>query len=438
MRHVTHSVSFVCLRTLSAALATTLLLGACADDSSTARVVGPDTPTLDRNDREGARGVFHRYVAIGTSISMGWASDGVISASQQQAWPLQIARRANRTMSAPSVAFPGCRSPFAVPLASFRRVSLESVAIPAANLSCAPNEAGVTLPAANTAINNARAFDARFTTPENTRDLGNRQLYQRVLPPNTTQVQAMERQNPKFVSVELGANEVLGAASGVVIPGATVVPAQFFAPDYDAILDRVAATVNTGAVLVGLIDDAATFPAFRRGSEIWSNRGEFRVAFNVEIQADCDNSPNLITVPFRIPAIVAAGVTARNAGQGPVPFSCAAGAPNVSDFVLTPAEVTQLNVIIAGIDAHIAGQATERGWAHFRLDALYGMPGLKGTFSVVQLMTSAQPYGPYMSLDGFHPSALGQRVLADAAAAAINQRYKLGITTGVSALIATR
>ena len=56
MRPTKHSISCVSLRTLSAALATTLLLGACADDSSTARVVGPDSPSLDRNDSQGARG----------------------------------------------------------------------------------------------------------------------------------------------------------------------------------------------------------------------------------------------------------------------------------------------------------------------------------------------------------------------------------------------
>jgi len=54
----------------------------------------------------------------------------------------------------------------------------------------------------------------------------------------------------------------------------------------------------------------------------------------------------------------------------------------------------------------------------------------------VTLMTTATPYGPYMSLDGFHPSALGQTVLTDAAANAINARYRLGIPTGLMAAIA--
>jgi hypothetical protein len=292
----------------------------------------------------------------------------------------------------------------------------------------------VSLPVANTAINAARAFNARFTTPENVTDLSNKALYARVLPPQTTQVQAMERQNPKFVSVELGANEVLGARDGRVIPGVTVVPVQGFAPDYDVILDRVAATINIGAVLVGLIDDARDFPAFRSGHELWLNRNEFLFGFNVAIQADCENSPNYIVVPFRVPAAVTAGAS-RPPGN-PEPLSCQGGPPNVVDYVLDPTEIATLNTIIAGIDQHIQQQATARRWAYFRLDALYGRADLKGPFSVVKLMTTATPYGPLMSLDGFHPSAQGQTVLTDAAATAINARYRLGIPTGLMAIIA--
>ena len=49
-------------------------------------------------------------------------------------------------------------------------------------------------------------------------------------------------------------------------------------------------------------------------------------------------------------------------------------------------------------------------------------------------MTTAQPYGPYISLDGIHPSAEGQRVLADAAAMALNSTYRLNIPTSTGAL----
>ncbi len=366
---------------------------------------------------------------------MGWASEGVVAESQQMAWPLQLARRANRQMSAPYIAFPGCRSPFRAPLLTFQRVSNESVAIPASLLSCAPlDPLATSIPAANVAMNAARAADALRTTPENTTDLGNRQLYSRVLPPNTSQVMAMEQQNPKFVSVELGANEVLGGIEGRFVPGVNVVPLPFFAADYAVILDRVARTVNTGAVLVGLIDDVRQFPSFRAGTELWLERGQFR-AFGVIVLPDCENSPNVLFIPQIVPAAVARAAQTRQ----PSPLSCTASLdPTARDFILSPTEVAQVNGLLAQLDGYIHQQAQQRGWAFFRLQALYGKSGVKGPFSVAQLMASPQPYGPYFSLDGVHPSALGQTVLTDAAAAAINVRYQLGLPVGIGALIAGR
>lgn len=405
-------------------LASALLLSACRDDTSPGPIAESEAPD------------FARYAAIGTSISMGWASDGAIAASQTEAWPVQLARRAGSTMTAPLLGTPGCRPPLQAPLASFRRISGDLASVPAQNLSCAPVVPGVVLPVANTAINAARAFDVRNTTPENITDLSNRALYARVLPPQTTQLLAAIQQRPKFMSVELGANEVLGARDGRVLPGVTVVPVQAFTPDYDAILERVASTVTTGAVLVGLISDARSFPAFRSGNELWLNRAEFLAGFNVAIQPDCQNSPNYIVVPFRVPAAVAAGVTRAQNGLPPEPLSCAAGPATTVDYVLDPAEITQLNDIIKAIDTYIATQATTRGWAFFRLDALFGRTDLKAPFSVAALMTTATPYGPLMSLDGFHPSAQGQTVLADAAARAINEKYRTTLPTGVTALIA--
>lgn len=414
-----------------------VVLAACGDATAPRTVA--ESPTFDRNESNAARGVFHRYVAMGTSVSMGWAADGAIAATQDQAWPLQLARRANRTMTAPFLAMPGCRSPLASPLVSFRRLSGESIAVPLGSLSCAPLLSGVTLPVANTAINSARAFDALNSTPERFTDPANDKLYDRILPPNTTQVRAMELQNPKFVSVEFGGNEVLGAIGGLVIPGVTVVPVQGFAPDYGPILDRVAATVNTGAVLVGLVDDAADFPVFRRGSEVWAQKDPLFTAFNVVVSVDCALNPNLLAVPFTVVAKVAEGLQRRQAGPGAgsAQLSCA-DRPGTVDYVLTPADVALLNSIINGIDRYIKSQADFRGWAYFRLEALYGIPGLKAPFNVIQLMTSSQPYGPYMSLDGVHPSALGQTVLTDAAARAINARYRLGLPVGIAAILAER
>jgi len=47
----------------------------------------------------------------------------------------------------------------------------------------------------------------------------------------------------------------------------------------------------------------------------------------------------------------------------------------------------------------------------------------------VALFTTPQPFGPFMSLDGLHPNAAGQAIIAQAAAQALNARYNLGIPT---------
>lgn len=101
------------------------------------------------------------------------------------------------------------------------------------------------------------------------------------------------------------------------------------------------------------------------------------------------------------------------------------------NLVLTPAEASAANALLAQLDAFIAQQPAARGYAHFRLEALFGLPAARPPYSSVAQMTSALPYGPFMSLDGFDPNAAGQAVLAEAAAAAINARYNLGIPVDV-------
>jgi hypothetical protein len=158
----------------------------------------------------------------------------------------------------------------------------------------------------NVAINGALTKDALFTTPENTTDPGNAGIISRVLQPGMTQVSTMVGENPKLVSVELGANEVLGARSGVAIEGVSMFPYEAWVPLYDALLNQVD-QVAQKAVVVGLIDDIAEFPGIRTGNEMWGQRLQFAGAFNVNVADDCNGSPNLIFVPIFVPTAVATG-----------------------------------------------------------------------------------------------------------------------------------
>lgn len=420
-------------RSVFAAALCLMSVAACSD--TIAPVRGAHTalsPASDADlDRSGGRGVFTRYVAIGTSVSMGWQSDGVVAATQETSWPEQLAEMAHRSITQPYIDGTGCRSPLIAPLGSGRRVSGEGAGQDPATLSCSPLRADVVLPVQNLAINAATTADALFTTPENTTDASNRQLIGRVLQPGMTQVSSMIAQNPKLVSVELGGNEVLNARSGIVIPGATVVPFATWAPLYDQVLDQVGSAAKE-AVIVGLIDDVASFPAFRRGDEMWQTRAYFG-ALHVSIADDCAGSPNLLFVPVVVPTAVATA-----AALGASTLHCAGGGPATQDFVLTPAEAGAVNALLAQMNAHIRGEAERRGFAYFALQELYGRADIKGPFNPIALMTSLEPYGPFISLDGVHPTAAGARVLAEAAARALDTRYNHHILANAAPLIAAQ
>jgi lysophospholipase L1-like esterase len=405
-------------------------LSACADSATAPR---RDARPLDaRLGVVAAAGEFQRYVAIGTSISQGWRSDGVNAASQGTSWPAQLTAMAGRDLSLPLIAFPGCGAPLAAPLSSGVRISGEGVATPLLSRICAPNIAGVTLPAGNVAISGARTTHALTGTPEQP-DPNYAPLYARVLPPGMSQVTAMEAQNPKIVSVELGANEILGARDGAYVPGQTVVPVAFWAPGYREVVDRVD-QVAKHAVLVGLIDHAISFPSFRTGAELWAARATF-TPFNVAVNADCSVSPgsdNLLFVPIRVLQAAFEGAARARAGiPGPAVLSCANFPPVdangivIRDYVLGPSEVAQLDAQFAAMNAVIRAEAEARGFAYFALSALYEQANTKEPFSAITMLTSQQPFGPLVSLDGLHPSAEGSRVLAEAAAAALAARYNM-------------
>src|SRR5207237_6789127 len=103
----------------------------------------------------------------------------------------------------------------------------------------------VTLPTQDVAIDGANSYDALRVSPETTAVQSQKRKlqYPLVLPARKTQVTAMMSENPTLVSVELGANEVLGAAtSGLLLPATaygttfTYVPFAVWQPVYAAFL----------------------------------------------------------------------------------------------------------------------------------------------------------------------------------------------------------
>ena len=407
------------------------LLTACSD-----RIAGPATahqPPVVRFDAQDRVG---KYVAMGTSVSMGVMSSGVLAADQAFSWPAQLAELAGVPFSQPLIAWPGCQPPLAAPLASLRRVNGEPPF--ARSAVCAPLAEGSSPSSQNLAISEAITANALGTTPQSASPATwplRGEFYSRVLGAGQTQLTAMLAQQPDLVSVELGANEVLGIRSGLLAPGVTYVPTGAWRPAYDQLIAGVK-TTGAKVLLVGLLSDLESFPSLRSGAELEANRDEL-AGFGIVLSADCGGaaSANQIYVPAKVVGAYAAALAARAAGQ-PVPTLSCADVPGTEDYVLTPADIATMEAQLVEMNAHIRGIAEANGYAFFELEALYGRKDLKAPFSATTLLTSDEPYGPYISLDGVHPNAAGHRIFAREAAKALNVTYHLAIERGT--LFATR
>jgi hypothetical protein len=348
---------------------------------------------------------------MGTSVSMGYASDGVVSASQATSWPKLLAADIGATFTQPLIESPGCRPPLIAPLSLLKRLD-GSLSI-TNTLVCTENSAGVTLPTQNVAVTAQTTIDAFTLAPTpNT-------VAARVLAPGQTQVNAMKAQNPTFVSVEFGGGEVLPALNGLVSVNTTIRSIDDFTSGYQNIIDAVKQT-GAKALLVTLPADVANFPAVRTAAEIASQRSACAL-LNVSVNANCDASANLVTF-LKLLSTMFNAATRAAAGLGPYDLSCEDVA-STADGILSPAEVATLNTLIGQINSYITTKANENGYATMSLGTLYDTAKSGVAFDLTTILTSNTPFGPNMSLDAVHPSAAGTTILAAAAKAAIIAKY---------------
>ena len=407
---------------------------------------------------DGPRGAsaFGNYIAIGTGLSMGVQSGGVIYESQLEAWPALLAQATvpspkfvvSDTVVNEVVAFrlpllrtPGCQPPLVAPLNL--AVDLAGASVTAVDSTCAGAADTTTPPTNNVALPGASAWAALNLTPRTVINAltgygpGDRARYPLVLGATQSQVTAMRVRAPTFVSVEFGLSEVLGAATSGLLVAATsygqpapytYVPAAVFAPVFAAIADSVALT-SAKVVLLSVPKVSALY-ALRPAPELAADSAEL-ATFGITVNANCATSPNFVFTGTLVPAL-AAQFAATGAMQA---LSCA-DVPGTADGILTPADITTLDAVVDAMNTQIAQVAQQNGWAFADLTGVYPPPvSARTPYSGADQLTCVYPYGQYVSLDGIFPSARGQAAIASTVASAIDAKY--GFTIAIGALSPT-
>ena len=206
-------------RILAAALL--LPLASCADGSTVAPPTSPGISPIATVDakKPAEERLFKDYVAMGTSIAAGFMSGGIVAGTQLAAYPALLAEAAGVDYTVRELAAPGCPPPWSSPFAP-----------------SAPSCAGLATSPPVTQVNNVAV--PGLTVAE-TLVAGSGGQVGSLLLGSLSQVEAMRRANPTFVTVHLGDNDVFVAA--LAGEDDLLTPLASFQASYARIVDAVAA-----------------------------------------------------------------------------------------------------------------------------------------------------------------------------------------------------
>ncbi|MBW3572636.1 MAG: hypothetical protein KY467_16155 [Gemmatimonadetes bacterium] len=438
----------------TAALAATVLLGACVGDGD--QVITAVQPTPNGGE------LFVRYVAMGNSLTAGYQSGGLNDSLQVRAYPVLLAQRAGADFESPLVARPGCPRPFAAPLGATGRIGTADSCFRINNPRVINN---VAVPGAR--VRDLFQFPAGPLASLNTLLIGPR-----------TQVRAMIEARPTFVSLWIGNNDALEASvSGVLGPRAagadsTLTPLAAFQSRLNVVVDSIKFANPRGAMLVGVVNAIEAAPILQPGAYFFLARDPATGRFQGKpVNPNC--SP--LNILGQLNPLAFNMVSFQIVGDANFPeINCdpaayPAGDPRRGVYLLDQGEILLISQRIAQYNAAIRAAAEANDWLYvdpnlilrpflaeetevviggqtYRLhQRLRKCQDLRDATTPAQIqaavLTSCPVTGPtaapnffgsLMSFDGVHPSTEGHRVLAGRFASRINQRYGTTLSTSIS------
>jgi lysophospholipase L1-like esterase len=378
--------------------------------------------------------LFDRYVSMGNSITAGFQSGGINDSTQRQSYAVLLAQAMHSPSFLPLLSRPGCPPPYTNVFTQTRVPSPPGYPVSSAT-TCFLRQANPATPrpyVSNTAVPGAEVIDIynNFDATSNANS-----LTQFILG-GLTQVQMMRKAQPTFVSLWIGNNDVLGAATNTANGGDStkITPVAAFQANYNAVLDSIADVNPRGAILVG-VAKVTSIPFFSAGATYWAIKNHL---------APPDSFPTLFTVSNNC-APVATGIPGARGDSVLVGFpygaallgAAQAGAPRNLDCadtvaaIVVPSELAKLVGAVTAYNAHISAQATAHDWTYYdpnpALDSLRLIPTAVRPFPAIGAPCSANPFGTAFSCDGVHPSASTHRLIATKLRDAINAAYGTAI-----------
>ncbi|MEO8431401.1 MAG: SGNH/GDSL hydrolase family protein [Acidobacteriota bacterium] len=375
-----------------------------------------------------AQTTFHKYVALGDSLTAGVQGACLVGRNQQTAYPKLVANSLGITdFELPLVGESATvTSPASACLGA--RISGTSIVPGPVSQPGAPLNATLARPYDDLGIPFARVrdlVDLKTSNPTGGGVQSAAALVLRNFPGSPYNgLSAVDEANllsPDLVSLWIGNNDVLGAAtSGVAIEGVTVTPKAAFDAKYAEVVDGIR---HSGRTLIFLnIPDVTAIP-FATTIPIQRTVGANTIRFlGPRTTATCATAPcplpdgSLLTLQAQallgqgIGIPIAAGGTGQPLPDGGFDPGTSTVTPGV---ILYPDEVALLQARTNDYNATIASTAAANGGILIDVHGILDDIKANG-FSVAGInLNSGLLIGGLFSADGVHPSNIAQAIIAD-------------------------
>jgi len=408
-------------------------LAGCIDDSTDGLPVEP----IDETPKP------TRYGALGNSLTAGFINGGLIAGGQVASYPMVIAAQAGwDTPSLPIIDSPGLGSPnaqgipqSAISISKTGGLVTENVFDPIALLL----NGRLPWPYDNLGIPGATTLDMLNAKDAGTSQAGNNLFFDLILrnsavPPGTfTPLDAMTARNPRALTVWIGNNDILGGALGgnpsTSGPGANITPPLIWEAIFVQVADRIDA-MNAEYVSVANVPNIVDIPYVTTIPAAFDVGGGNFLPFNT-----VEEDVRYVLLPF--------GLLLASNPDTVQSFLTPGGNEIPSNWTLTADEATLITNTAISYAAVIERECAARGWGY--VDASSELAALPNNIAQPNLgeINGLFPWLPQFSpggvsfirnalsafsLDGVHPSEIGQGLIANAFIRSFNETYSLGIT----------
>jgi hypothetical protein len=347
---------------------------------------------------------FTTYVALGTSISAGGQSGGLVETHQACAFPALFAHQAGASVFTYDHVSPDGIPPL-LQLVTLNPLSISN----SGRIRGAPRDLAQVKPYNNLGVYGALLYDCENTTYYTTSPYA--AFFGMVARGRGSLLQEAVALSPTFLSFEYGANEVLGPAlAGLGTP-------LFSVEQFAEILTTTLASLHTqlpnAKLAIFNVPEVTNLPYVRTVKPYVVN------------PANGSHIPLIGTAGLLTESdfVLLTAIDSLKVGTGiPAPAG-GNGRPLLDSQVLTADEAAGLQAAVAGYNAAIASAATANGAALVDLHALFAKIAANGYDFQGVHYSAAFVTGGLFSLDGVHPTDFAHGLIANAMIDAVNAKF---------------